>query len=187
MTLNIVNFYVRLQCIWTIRLQRNCARVCVSRLLAAIGWIFLLIAGASGCHMYFAHMDCLTVDEMEKYMVYDSGADCRELIRFYFFFLFFLLYIIVLHTASLNKIHPLHSRFLPFWYNFVELKTIFLQISYAYFYFFSPFYFQLVNLVDDQCCLDNIEYWECSLNYSKNGILFFRICIIYNKVPFYLL
>jgi len=73
-----------------IRLQ--CNYVCIT-LLAAIGWIFLLIAEANGCHMYFAHTDCLTVDEMEKYMVYDSGADCREMIRFYFYFFFFLYYV----------------------------------------------------------------------------------------------
>lgn len=46
--------------------------------------------------MYFAHMDCLTVDEMENYMVYDSGADCRKLIGFLFLF-FFCYHVIILH------------------------------------------------------------------------------------------
>lgn len=74
-----------------IRLRCN-ANVCVA-LLIAIDWIFVLLAEASGCHRYFAHMDCLTVDEMEKYMVYDSGADCRGIESFLFFFSFFSYYV----------------------------------------------------------------------------------------------
>lgn len=54
---------------------------------------------------------------------------------FIFFIFFFLLCIIMLQLSSLNTVHPLLA-FLPFWYNFVELKAIFLQIPDACFYFF---------------------------------------------------
>lgn len=59
--------YIRLRCNVTVCCVTDCDRL----------RFFVLLAEASGCHRYFAHMDCLTVDEMEKYMVYDSGADCR--------------------------------------------------------------------------------------------------------------
>lgn len=59
-------------------------------------------------------MDCLTVDEMEKYMVYDSGADCREFVFIFFSFFFLtIICIIVLQLSSLNTVHPLLA-FFPF-------------------------------------------------------------------------
>lgn len=84
MTLNIVNFTLDYN---VSQYSIAVVNVCCDY-WRAIDWIFVLLAEASGCHRYFAHMDCLTVDEMEKFMVYDSGADCRELICFYFFFFF---------------------------------------------------------------------------------------------------
>lgn len=62
-------------------------------------------------------MDCLTVDEMEKYMVYDSGADCRELICFYFFLFFFLTmynYVAALffeYSSSFIRVSPVLIQF----------------------------------------------------------------------------
>lgn len=89
MTLNIVNFTLD----YNVSLYSIAAVNVYCDYWHVIDWIFVVLAGASGCHRYFAHMDCLTVDEMEKYMVYDSGADCRELICFYFFLFFFSYYV----------------------------------------------------------------------------------------------
>lgn len=82
------------------------------RLLTRNRLDFCIISRSERLSDIFAYVDCLTVDEMEKFMVYDSGADCRKLIYFYFF-LFFLLCIIMLQLSSLNAVHPLLA-FLPF-------------------------------------------------------------------------
>lgn len=102
----------------------------------AIDWIYVLLAEASGCHRYFAHMDCLTVDEMEKFMVYDSGADCRKLIYFYFFLFFLTMYNYV--TALFFKCSSSFTRVSPVLIQFCWIKGhIFADTRCLFLFFFS--------------------------------------------------
>lgn len=142
-------------------IRLRCKRVL--RLATAIDQIFVLVAEANGWSQVFrSHKDCLTVDEMEKHTVYDSGTDCREVICFYFYFFFFSCFFLLPYNYVAHIFFKSFYLYSPFFYfDTILLKIknhIFADIRYLFFFFATSLHthqqlFQLCPYLSSNRCV----------------------------------